>query len=349
MPESLKPLDALNRLVDLATGFCRAQTFFAACNLGVFEALGKQHSTSQALATKLSLHPDATRRLLFALTQLGLIEQNGNLFSNTGLGEYCTSESAVPMSALKVWGNPFYHMWEYLPDAMREYSPRWQQALGTSAEDVFEALYEDPARLRGFTDFLHAWSAPQGQELAERFDFSTVTCVLDVGGGTGALGLAAGTRNPGLRGIVMDVPSVCPIATEYIAKSGLTDRFSAVPGDLFNGASYPKDADAILLGSVLHDWSDDKCRDILRHCYDALPTDGALLVCEKVVTADSDWATFASMMDLWMLVVSAQGARERTESDFRALLEEAGFRDVEVVAMNAPRDLVLARKRSENP
>jgi 3-hydroxy-5-methyl-1-naphthoate 3-O-methyltransferase len=198
--------------------------------------------------------------------------------------------------------------------------------------------------LRAFADFLHAWSGPQGEEIAKRFDFSHFKCVMDVGGGTGALGLALGMKNPGLRGIVMDLPPMCPVGTEYIEKSGLSARFRAVSGDLFTGASYPREADAVLLGSVLHDWSDDKCREILRNCYEALPKDGAIFVCEKVVTVGSDWATFASMMDLWMLVVSAPGAKERTEPEFRALLQGAGFGNIEVVTMNAPRDLILARK-----
>ncbi|MGH2813371.1 MAG: hypothetical protein ACRDI1_11785 [Actinomycetota bacterium] len=36
------------------------------------------------------------------------------------------------LATLSGYGEPFYHMFEYLPDALREYSPRWQQALGTT-------------------------------------------------------------------------------------------------------------------------------------------------------------------------------------------------------------------------
>lgn len=40
------------------------------------------------------------------------------------------------------------------------------------------------------------------------------------------------------------------------------------------------------------------------------------------------------------------GARERNEAEYRALLEEAGFRQVEVMRLEAPRDLVIARKKT---
>jgi acetylserotonin N-methyltransferase len=292
----------------------------------------------------LKIHPDACRRLLFALSELGFVERDRDEYFNSSLGAHCTSSRDATLSAFKAWGAPFYHMWEHLPDAIREYSPRWQQALGTTAEEVFGALYEDPVRLRSFTAFLHAWSAAQGQSVAECFDFGMHRCVLDAGGGTGALAIAAGLRNPRLRGLVMDLPVVCPIATEYITRAGLTDRFHAAPGDLFDGASYPKEADVIILGSVLHDWSDAGCREILRNCHAVLPRGGTLLVCEKVVRAGSSWAAFASMMDLWMLVTCAPGAKERTEPEFRDLLEDAGFSEVEIVTMNAPRDLIVSRR-----
>ncbi len=53
-------------------------------------------------------------------------------------------------------------MWEFLLDALREFSPRWQQALGTTAEETFAALYEDPVRLRRFCQLMDAFSLPIG-------------------------------------------------------------------------------------------------------------------------------------------------------------------------------------------
>jgi hypothetical protein len=41
--------------------------------------------------------------------------------------------------------NPFYHMCEYLPDALRDYAPQWQQALGITGQDAFAALYVTPS------------------------------------------------------------------------------------------------------------------------------------------------------------------------------------------------------------
>jgi hypothetical protein len=48
-------------------------------------------------------------------------------------------------------------------------------------------------------------------------------------------------------------------------------------------------------------------------------------------------------MSLNMLVATLNG-RERTGSEFRALLERAGFVEPRVERLRAPRDYVLARK-----
>ena len=242
-----------------------------------------------------------------------------------------------------MWGNPFYHMWEFLPDALREYGPRWQQALGAKPEEVFAALYEDPARLRRFIQLTNANSVPQGQLMAEKFDFTPYQCVLDVAGGAGGMSIAIAQRYAHLRGIVMDMPPVCTIAEEYIQGGGVANRFTTAVADLFAGP-YPSGADVMTLGHILHDWSDEKCRTILKHCFDALPARGVLLVSEKVLNNDFSGDRYALLLDLHMLICAEPGARERSEAEYRSLLEEAGFRDIDFIRLEAPRDMIIARK-----
>jgi hypothetical protein len=69
-----------------------------------------------------------------------------------------------------------------------------------------------------------------------------------------------------------------------------------------------------------------------------------LLVSESVLRDDFGGKAFAVLMSLHMLVVCEPGAKERTESEYQSLLEEAGFRDVQIIRLEGPRDLVVARK-----
>ena len=341
---AITPVEALNRLVDIVTSYVASQAFMSACKIGLFEQLSRQDgSTAEELAQQTGIHPQGCRRLLVALAHLGLVEHDGDLYRNSAVGQYCSSQASVNLSAMAGFGEPFYHMFEFLPDALREYSPRWHQALGTSAADVFGALYEDPARLRMFAQFMNAMSIPQGQAIAEHFDFAPHQCIMDVAGGPGGQAVQVGLRHPHLRGMIMDMAPVCEVAREYIESVGLADRFSAIPGDLFTGG-YPQGADVVLLGHILHDWSDESCGKILRNAWEALPSGGVLLISESVLAPDYSGSNFALMKDLAMMVACESGARERTEAEYRSLVEQAGFAFDRVIRMKAPRDLVVARK-----
>ena len=341
---SMSPVQALGRLLEMITCYCGAQALVAGCKLHLFDELAYGPATAEDLAQRVNIHPVGCRRLLVALANLGMVDREGELYRNSELGRYCSSSSAVNLAPVTGFADPFYHMFEYLPDALREYSPRWHQALGTSKEDVFGSLYEDPARLRGFAQFMNAVSIPQGQHIAEHYDFAPHRCIMDVAGGPGGQAVQIGLKHTHLRGIITDMAPVCAIASEYIEANGISGRFTAVPADLFEG-NYPQGADVILLGHILHDWSDESCLKILRNCCAALPAGGVLLISESVLEADYSASRWALMKDLAMLVVCESGGRERTEVEYGALLGATGFEIDRVIRMDAPRDLIVARKK----
>jgi hypothetical protein len=334
---------SLSRLMDIAFGFVNSQALLSAHELGVFDTLGNESMSLDALAARIGLSPVACRRVLMVLVTLDLVERDGERFRNTELGRLCSSASPVNLGGIaKI--NPFYHMLEHLTGALREYSPRWQQALGTTPQDAFATLYADPHRLREFADLMNAISVPQGRLIAEAFDFTPYRCIIDVAGGPGGQSIEIGLKHPHLRGIVMDMEPVCVVAREQIAAKGLSGRFTAVAGDLLAGP-YPSGADIILLGHILHDWSDETSRRILRHSAAALPEGGVLLISESVLGEDFVGRSSANGKDLIMLVANEPDARERTLSEYRGLLDEAGFDVVEMIRFEAPRDLLVARKR----
>lgn len=339
----ITPVEAARRLWEMGLAYVYSQVLFAVIDLGLFDTLSCGAATPDKLARQLNIHPEGCRRLLVALRQLGLVDSDQHHYTNSALGAYLTTDSPYPLHGLSMVGGAFYRMCEYLPDALREYSPRWQQALGTTAEETFAALYEDPLRLRRFTQLMDSNSILQGQEIARRFDFTPCRCLMDVAGGPGGLSITIGRHYPHLRGVIMDVPPVCQIAEERIAAASLTDRFTAVPADLIQGP-YPSGADVITLGWILHDWNDASCRKILRHCFDTLPSSGTLLVIEKVLNEDYSAPMLTTAIDLYMLAICEPGARERTELESQALLMETGFCEVQVIRLETTRDVIVAKK-----
>jgi hypothetical protein len=81
-------------------------------------------------------------------------------------------------------------------------------------------------------------------------------------------------------------------------------------------------ADAYLLKSVLHDWPDDRCIEILGTCRRSLRPDGVVLLVETVLGRPGHEKQ-AAFSDLNMLVLP--GGRERTEQEFGDLFAAAGL------------------------
>lgn len=119
-------------------------------------------------------------------------------------------------------------------------------------------------------------------------------------------------------------------AAVTLAAAQLGGRGEFLAGSFFD--SIPSGADAYILKNVLHDWPDDKCAVILRNCRAAIPDGGRLLLIERVMPAQVDTSSRHQAMtyaDLTMLI--GPGGRERTEAEFRSLLEAAGFSVTRVV------------------
>jgi hypothetical protein len=70
-----------------------------------------------------------------------------------------------------------------------------------------------------------------------------------------------------------------------------------------------------------------------------------LLISETVLDPDFSASTFELLKDLTMLVACEPDARERTEAEYRSLLEDTGFELSHVIHLDAPRDLIVAKKR----
>jgi acetylserotonin N-methyltransferase len=172
------------------------------------------------------------------------------------------------------------------------------------------------------------------------FDLSRFRRLVDLGGATGHLAIAACERYPELRAGVFDLPRVIEMAREQVSRSNAATRIDLIAGDFF--ADDLPEADLFAVGRILHDWSEENIESLLRKVHARLPPGGGLLIAEKLLAEDKTGPTPAQMQSLNMLVC-AEG-RERSLGEYRVLLEAAGFRDVEGCVTGVPLDAVLAVK-----
>jgi hypothetical protein len=124
-----------------------------------------------------------------------------------------------------------------------------------------------------------------------------------------------------------------------LAGSPLAGRLTIAAGSFFDGV--PSGGDTYVLKHIVHDWDDQRTRQILAHCRRAVPAHGRLLLVECVIMPGNA-PHFGKLLDLEMLAVT-EGGRERTEAEFAALLRATGFRLTRVVPTQAPTSVIEVR------
>jgi hypothetical protein len=129
-------------------------------------------------------------------------------------------------------------------------------------------------------------------------------------------------------------------AKERIQAASLLDRCTLVAGSFFE--SVPEGADAYVLRHIIHDWDEEKCLTILRNCHRAMRPDSKLLVIESVIPA-GNVPFHGKFLDLVMLLIP--GGKERTESEYRALFEHAGFELTRIVPTGTEVSVVEGKKQ----
>jgi acetylserotonin N-methyltransferase len=328
-------------VLELLTAFRRSKTMFTAVSLGIFDALEIGPKSAAALATELKLNPDALTRLLDACVGLHLLRRvEGEYATTPTASAYLTQTSPRRLTGyLRFTDEILWKLWGDMADAVREGTNGWKRTFNWEG-DIFGRIFHTPELRREFTMGMHGFGLISSPVVVEQFDLSGFRKLVDLGGATGHLAVAACRRYPGMRAAVFDLPQIVPIATELVTATEVADRVEILGGDFFTDVL--PEADLYTLGRVLHDWSEDKILILLRKIYERLPAGGGVLIAEKLIADTRDGPSWAQMQNLNMLLV-AEG-KERTLGEYRQLLESVGFSDIQGRTTAAPLDVILAVK-----
>jgi acetylserotonin O-methyltransferase len=332
-------------VLDLLYAFRRSKTMFDAVALGVFDALVENSKTSAALAKELGANPEALERLLDACVGLGLLTRSEAGYANTpATRAYLTSHSPDRLTGYVNYSNDvMWTLWAHLKDAVREGSNRWKQAYGWDGP-IFSHFFRTEEARREFLMGMHGFGRISSPYVAAAFDLTRFRRLVDLGGATGHLAIAACERYPQLEAVVFDLPESMPLAKEIVGSSPVGSRIELAPGDFFHDPL--PEGDLFALGRILHDWSEEKVLRLLGRVYERLPAGGGLLIAEKLLDDDKAGPTWAQMQSLNMLVCTE--GKERTLSEYERLLNRVGFRDVQGCRTLSPLDAVLAIKPRGN-
>ena len=323
----------MSPIVGIIFGCMQAQVVYAAAELGLADHMAAGPRTSGELAEATGTHEPSLRRLLRALAGLGLAAQcdpdRPDRYALTPVGQQLRSDApdSVRETVRLLAGPESWRAWGDLVASVRTGEPSWDRVTGMS---FFEFLDHHADKAATFNAGMAAYTRSAAPGLVATHDFSRFDVLVDVGGGNGTLLAEVLRAEPHVTGVLFDTPTALIEAPGVLADAGVADRCRTVAGDFFT--SVPEGGDAYLLKSVLHDWDDERALAILKSCRTAMRPDARLLVLERllpeVVTPE---ALTCLLGDVEMMILP--GGIERTERDYRDLLEAAGFA---VVAVSPP-------------
>ncbi|MCT4351869.1 methyltransferase [Streptomyces sp. Je 1-79] len=311
-------------LLWLLTGAWTTQALAACARLRLPEAMNRHTGTdSSELARAVGADPQSLATLLRYLAMLGVVAEGPDGFRLTAVGALLEGEAPGSMRSLAMmYGGPFYQSFAHLTHTVRSGQPGFEHLYG---ENHFDHFVRDPELASLFDQSMVSSAAMFAPLPAHPVLTAAATApgrprtVVDIAGGTGELLGRVLTAHPTLRGILLERPQVLAAARTHLAATDAGGRCGYRAGDF---ADVPAGGDVYILSRVLHDWDDDRCRAILRHCADAMPRHADLLIVERLLPSDAT-PSLATAWDLHMMCNT--GGRERTADHYARLLEEHGL------------------------
>jgi hypothetical protein len=326
------------QLLDLLGGYMRTQALVSAVRLGIPDLVSHEARDVDELARETGAHGPSLYRLLRLLASLGVFaEASPRSFVATPLSDGLRADAPQSLRhvALTFGGAP-YRAWRDALHSFRTGEATFDHVFGVP---YFTFLEQHPEDGENFDRAMASGARARVAALAG-YDWNGIGKIADIGGGTGSLLATVLLANPELHGVVFDLPHVAAKARASLEEADLADRCLVVSGDFFTDPL--PEADAYVLASILHDWDDDRALTILRNCMRSAPEHGRLLLLEGVVP-EGDEPSWAKQLDLHMLVML--GGRERTESEWRELLDQAGF-TLERISPSSGTHLLEAARRA---
>ncbi len=331
--------EGATRLRHLILGHIVSRAVHVAAELNLAHHLKEGSKDSAELATLCGTHAPTLSRLMRMLVSIGVFAERGGRFSNNDISELLRSD--VPQS-MRAWARMFgadfkWSVVQELLHSVRTGECAFEHVFG---EEQFNYLTHHPEEAKLFDEGMVSGSELINRAIVDAYDFSGIATLIDIAGGYGSTLCSILAKHPNLKGTLFDLPHVVTKAEGFIASKGLRDRCTLAGGSFLQNV--PKGADAYFMKHIIHDWDDERCLQILRNCHAAMPAHAKLLVCEKVLSEDND-ASFTRILDLVMLLNTA-GGRERTEPEYRTLLEQAGFRMTRAIPTKVENWILEAEK-----
>jgi ubiquinone/menaquinone biosynthesis C-methylase UbiE len=315
------------KLSSIIHGHGPARAAHVAAELGLADLIAGGRDTLEFLAQDTGIDVWRLGRLMRYLGAMGLLRKSGEHYSLTDVGDFLRKDKVESLYNAARFTSFGYRAFTDLREVLRDGQPGYLKSTGRR---FFEALADEPDVAAAYDVGMHEIHGAETIEMPKAYDFGAFDVVMDVGGGSGEVLMAILRANPGIRGRLFDLPHVVARTKTLVKAAGLEGRCDLIGGDFFK--EIPPGADAIILRHVIHDWPEQDALRLLKNCREAISPSGRVIVGEALI---EETDTFTPVVRLDMAMLAYHGGAERTESEYRQLLEQADLKVTRVVPVTS--------------
>jgi SAM-dependent methyltransferase len=319
-------------IMEMISAFRASRILLSAYELDLFTTIDGKALSAEEAAKEAKLSLRGTEILLDALTALGFLSKKNGKYSN-----------AQTASRFLVRGKPEYmyglghqnHLWD-----------SWSKLSGSVRTG--RPVPKDPINDRGdewldsFVGAMNARGRAQALEVLPLLDFSGVSRLLDLGGGSGVFAATFAGKHENVSAVVFDLPSVVPITRSYLDRHPAGKKVQTMSGDYLVD-DIGKDYDMIFMSAVVHSNSSTENAGLVKKCARALNAGGRICIVDYVTNDDHTESENAAVFAVNMLV-NTDGGRSYSFKDISGWLEGANLTDIELKRMNRGLGVVSGRK-----
>jgi hypothetical protein len=336
------------RLMQMGSLFWQSRALYVATKLGLADAIGDTQKSTQEIAAALQLHEGHLYRLMRMLASLGVFaETSPRVFKNSKTSAFLRVDHPQTVRAMVLMHNSpeMTKPWvEHLEESIRDGGIPFAKANGV---DLFSYMDQNKDFDLLFSEAMDSVENLAGNQFLEDFNWGAFERIIDVGGSKGSKSISILKSYPKLKAVVFDRPQIIAAAKSHwigkIADSVLA-RIGFHPGDMFESLpSAESDHDLYVFFAIFHGLSDNESAKVLNNLKLAIGAKQAYVLIGDAVAEETHIDPITAAFDMQMLIGTA--GRERTDSEWRDLLDKAGFEIVEIMDARTFAKYILAKPR----
>ncbi|MER7211140.1 methyltransferase dimerization domain-containing protein [Streptosporangium sp. NPDC000239] len=320
-----------SKIVDVAIGYMAAKQLFAASEAGVFAALADGPATAAEIAERAGIPANVARILADAMSSLDLLTRTDGVYANTPATARYLAGSAGDLDLRKFLA--FLDAVSY---------GHWLGFINTVRTGKPGDLDMSGDRMDIFMGGVMTYNALHAKMLADNFDFSPYTKVLDYGGLSVSFLVEALTANSALNGTFFSGGPLVEAARGVLAEAGLNERVEIVEGDPLQG-DIPTGFDLVFLEHVAHRYDDEQNRTIVKRAREAAVPGAKLLLLDFFLDNDDKQRSIDALHAGEYLTID--GTIVYPEDQVHGWLTEAGWTPVETLALPGSPRVIVAEAR----